>query len=106
MRTYRKPDLFASSKTEWLDKAREMARELLKRREYITSEDVTELCPLPRYLHRNTIGGIFQHSDFQMVGVALAKRPSSNGRLIRKWSLKNPALPKRWRSKMEYENGQ
>lgn len=81
------------------------AKELLQHREYITSEDVTAACPLPRYLHRNTIGGIFQHPDFQVAGVAFARKASSNSRLIRKWVLKNPPLPQKWVSRVEYDRG-
>lgn len=92
-----KPDLFKDAKVEWLDKARAAARKLLERREYITAEDVTAMCPLPRYLHRNTIGKILQHGDFVAVGFTIARRPSSNGRTIRKWALKNPPVPvKHW----------
>ncbi len=85
-----KPDLFKQPKQAYLDEARAVARKLLARRDYITSEDVTALCPLPRYLHKNLIGHIMQHPDFEAVGYAPARRPSSNGRVIRKWTLTNP----------------
>jgi hypothetical protein len=81
-------DLFAQSKEQWLAEARKTARELLKTRLAITIEDVLEVCPKPAYLHRNTIGGVFQHSDFRVCGYALAKKPSSHKRLIRLWGLK------------------
>lgn len=100
-----KQDLFKASKVEWLEKAREAARKLLERKEYITSEDVTFICPLPRFLHRNTIGGVFHHPDFQVVGVTFAKRPTSNKRLIRKWALKNPPVPHKSFSGVEYDRG-
>jgi hypothetical protein len=100
-----KPDLFKQPKIAWLEKARAEARKLLERKEYITSEEVTEVCPLPRYLHRNTIGGIFQHPDFQVVGVTFARRPSSNSRLIRKWALRNPVVPRKAFSNVEYDRG-
>lgn len=99
-----KPDLFRQSKTAWMEEARREARRLLAHREYITSEDVTAICPLPRYLHPNITGGVFKHTDFQMVGVTLARRPSSNKRLIRKWALKNPTLRKSF-SGVEYDRG-
>lgn len=99
-----RPDLFKQPKMAWTEEARNEARKLLEHREYITSEDVTAVCPLPRYLHPNTIGGVFRHADFQMVGVTLARRPSSNKRLIRKWALKNPVLRKSF-SGVEYDRG-
>lgn len=100
-----KQDLFKDVKTTWLEKARSEARKLLERREYVTSEDVTFVCPLPRYLHHNSIGAIFQHTDFQMVGTTLARRPSSHGRLIRKWALKNPPVPTRSWHGTEFDTG-
>lgn len=100
-----KTDLFKTAKAEWLEKARDTARELLKRREFITSEDVTAICPLPKYLHRNTIGGIFRDEDFQMVGVTIAKRKVAHKRLIRKWALKNPPAPQKWRPTAEWDTG-
>lgn len=100
-----KSDLFRDAKTEWLDKARIAARELLQRHEYITSEDVTAVCPLPRYLHRNTIGKVMQHADFLAVGYTTARRPSSNGRVIRKWTLKNPPIPVRSSRGVEFDHG-
>lgn len=100
-----KPDLFKSNKLEWCDKARAAARKLLENTEYITIEQVTEVCPLPRYLSRNTIGGVFQHPDFQVVGYTLARRPSSNSRLIRKWALKHPPVPTKSFRGVEYDRG-
>lgn len=101
----RGPDLFADPKAAWLEKARGEARKLLERKEYITSEEVTAVCPLPRYLHRNTIGGIFHHPDFQVVGYTMARRPSSNGRLIRKWALVRQPVPHKLFSRMEFDRG-
>lgn len=100
-----KQDIFKDAKAAWLDNARATARKLLERRDYITSEDVTAVCPLPKDLHRNTIGGIFQHSDFQMVGVTTARRPAAHNRLIRKWALRNPELPQKWQPRVEYDHG-
>lgn len=100
-----KPDLFKDAKSAWLNKARAEARLLLERRESITSEDVTARCPLPRYLHRNTIGKIFQHPDFQAIGYTLARKPSSNGRTIRKWTLVDVPVPRRAYNGAEYDAG-
>ena len=48
-------DLFKKTKREWIDEARDIARELLQQYPYITIEDVLKLHPLPTYLHHNTI---------------------------------------------------
>lgn len=97
-------DIFAQSKTDWLDKARHTARKLLETRSSITSENVTALCPLPKYLHVNLIGNLFKHPDFVAIGYSLAKRPTSNGRLIRLWALKHPPEPRRWKTPVEAED--
>jgi len=97
--------IFTQPKAAWLEEARATARHLLQEREWITAESVVALCPLPRYLHRNSIGGIFQHSDFQVMGYTFAKRPSSNGRMIRKWGLRNPPEPRKWKTPVEADSG-
>ena len=81
------PDLFQIDKVRWLDGARKVAYDLLKRRSTITIEDVLELYPLPKYLHRNTIGKVFQNEWFQHVGYTSSKRRISHGRTIRLWSI-------------------
>jgi hypothetical protein len=100
-----KPDLFKDAKADWLSKARAEARLLLGHREYITSEDVTARCPLPRYIHRNHIGSVFKHPDFQSVGYTLAKRPSSNSRVIRLWALRETPVPQKSVPRVEYDAG-
>lgn len=104
MPNYKKPDLFRSMKQEWLMGARATAHQLLKHREYITAEDVTVLCPLPKYLHVNLIGRLFQDEAFQVVGVTTARLPKARGHLLRKWALKTPHLEK-WTSKVEADDG-
>lgn len=81
------PDLFNQSRQQWLEGARLVARKLLRHRHKITIEDVLELYPRPKYLHRNTTGGVFQTDMFHAVGYTLARKPSSNGRVIRWWTL-------------------
>src|SRR5690242_9493270 len=104
-KTYKGPGMFAANKVQWYDEVRATARLLLQERDWITSEDVTAICPLPSHLHRNTIGGIFQHPDFQVMGYTFAKRASSNGRMIRKWGLKNPPEPRKWKTQIEADSG-
>lgn len=85
-------DLFQMSREDWVEGARLMARHLLETRRTITSEDVTLAWPLPKYLHPNTIGQIFkENSMFHAVGYTKAKRPTSNGRVIRIWTLSDEA---------------
>lgn len=83
-------DLFRQSKQEWLDGARATARKLLRNNYAITIEDVLEQYKFPKYLHRNTIGSVFKHSDFTTIGFVPSRRTVSHGRYIRQWTLANP----------------
>ena len=80
-------DLFKKTREQWLQEARDAARKLLAYRDHITIEDVLEVCPKPEYLHRNTVGRVFD-SEFQHVGFAKSKRVISKGRWIQQWRLR------------------
>lgn len=80
-------DLFSLSRGQWIDGARHAARGLLRRRPRITIEDVLEIYPRPKYLHRNTTGNVFRDEMFHAVGYTTAKNVSSHGRVIRIWTL-------------------
>lgn len=81
------PDLFNRTREQWLNGARKVAYNLLKTRHTITIEDVLELYPRPKYLHRNTTGKVFHDTWFQPVGYTASKRKISHGRTIRLWGL-------------------
>ena len=80
--------LFEQTKESWLEEARGVARKLLASKPYITIDDVTAECPLPGYLHKNTIGSVFKDSQFKTVGITKSTRPSRNSGLIMRWALK------------------
>lgn len=88
-------DLFKVQKIEWLEKARQTAKDLLKTRDKITIEDVLEVCPLPKFLHRNTIGAVFTRQEFDSVGIVYSRRKSSHRRLIRQWSIRDVTRKRR-----------
>lgn len=81
------PQLFQDTKREWLIGARITAKRLLKTKPRITIEDVLAVYPLPKYLHRNTIGNVFRDRDFQSVGFTKSRRAVSRGRWIMYWTL-------------------
>lgn len=80
-------DLFQVTREQWLEGARLTARKLLRYRSKITIEDVLEIYPRPKYLHRNTTGSVFKYEAFQPIGYTMAKKPTSHGRVIRLWTL-------------------
>lgn len=81
-------NLFALGADEWLERARHDARKLLKNRNSITIEDVLDICPKPEYLHKNTVGSVFNR-DFVPIGFIKSKRLVSRGRWIRTWKLRD-----------------
>lgn len=78
-------DLFKSQKQDWIDEARKVAHQLLKKQYSVTIEDVLRVHPLPKFLHRNTIGTVFSQSEFSKIGYAPAKKLSSHGRILGVW---------------------
>lgn len=102
-----RPDIFGPAKNAWVLKSRKIARELLRSRPWITSEDVTDLNPLPLYFHANTIGRIFRDQpEFKAIGYTIARHAKANGHVIRMWSLTEPLeAPKRIRVRGEYDDG-
>lgn len=90
MKTNTVQDLFSKTKQEWLEGARDKARELLLTKPCVTIEDVLEVYPRPNYLHRNITGSVFKDSDFQPIGHKASHRSVSHGRYIRTWVLRDP----------------
>jgi hypothetical protein len=87
-------DLFQLNREQWLNGARKVAYQLLQTRLTITIEDVLELYPRPKYLHRNTTGSVFKDAWFQPVGYTASRRAQSHGRTIRLWGLSEPFADK------------
>ena len=57
-----------NSKSDYIDQARDFAREWLQKHPVVCVQDVVENLPLPLELPPDTVGGIFKHPDFQKVG--------------------------------------
>lgn len=82
-------DLFRRTKQDWLEEARDTAEKLLATRRTVTIEDVLEVCPRPKYLHRNVTGSVFQDKRFKPEGFIQSRRTVSHGRIVRTWTLKD-----------------
>lgn len=81
-------NLFSEQKTAWITEARQVAHLLLKKQYSITIEDVMRVHPLPRFLHRNTIGNVLSSGEFKRIGYRPALKTSSHGRVISVWTEK------------------
>jgi hypothetical protein len=80
--------LLQETKEDWLDAARAEADKQLRYKTSITIEDVLNKCPLPGYLHRNTIGSVFNSRMYRPIGYTKSRRTVSRGRVIQVWGRK------------------
>ena len=56
------------SKSDYIDRAREFAKDWLQTHANVCVQDVVDHLPLPLDLPPDTVGGIFKHADFHKVG--------------------------------------
>src|SRR5215213_8397454 len=57
--------------------------------DYVTSDDLHRLFPLPEGVHHNAIGAVFLHSLFARTDHFIrSTRPDAHGRMIRKWRVR------------------
>jgi hypothetical protein len=79
----------ADNKASLLEFAKGVARDLGRKREFVTADDVQRvLVETHRISDRalgNAAGSLFKGSDWQFAGVTKSTRVSAHGRLIRKW---------------------
>lgn len=74
---------------DWLADARAHARLYCERHGSVTSDDVREgIGEQPEGISPNVWGTIFVDGSFKPIGHVHSKRPSSNGRMIRRWVLR------------------
>ena len=74
---------------DWLREARACARRQCELTGSVTSDDVREaIGEPPEGIHRNVWGAIWSTGEFKVIGWMHSKRPSSNGRAIRRWALR------------------
>jgi len=68
----------APTKSDFIEDAREFAREWLKTHPDVCVKDVTDRISLPPELPPDTVGGIFKHTDFVKVGTRLITMPKGH----------------------------
>lgn len=80
--------LLEREKTGWLEETRQLLiKELRAGKPFVTSDDAWRLNPLPTYLHKNTVGKLFD-TRFTTVGFTISRRKEAKGRTIRQWKLR------------------
>lgn len=79
-------EIAADASSEWLGRARTVAKHLASRRPWITIENVYDVVGLPD--HPNAAGSLFKGNEWQSTGFVQATRASRHCGILRKWSLK------------------
>ena len=77
---------FESESQAWLAQARQIAREVCRRKGTATSDDVLTATGLPEGLHHNVVGAIFRRG-FVRVGFTQTARPEGHARVIGVWEI-------------------
>jgi hypothetical protein len=81
-------ELFETHRPGYLTKARTIARELLQVRDFVTIDDIRELCPPPTGIDPRVMGAVFNRADFEGVGYIQSQRKECHKRPIQKFTLK------------------
>jgi len=85
---------FETYRLPYIERAREAARELLRQKDYITIDDVREVCPPPEDIDPRVMGAVFKQSEFESVGWTTSKRKVNHSRPIQRFRLKLPVRPR------------
>ena len=73
----------------WLAEARAYARRQCELTGSVTIDDVrTAVGELPEGIHHNAYGAVFASDEFYPIGFMASKRPSNNGRMVRRWTVR------------------
>ena len=66
----------------WLQKAREVARDMARRRGSVTIDEVREHCPPPDDVDPRIMGRVFMKSEFELIDHIESRRKVCHGRPI------------------------
>ena len=75
-------------KAEYLAEARAIARKLASKREWITADDIHEVCPVPAGIDSRIMGAAFPKDEGWEPGAYVpSRRPINHRRPVRQWRL-------------------
>lgn len=89
---------YEQGKVNYLEDARAVAKRLLRDRTSITTDDIWQHCPPPKFLNTKIMGQIFRGGQFEQTGQwEKSRRPTSHGRAVFHYRLKSndhiPVVP-------------
>jgi len=74
----------------YLERARNVAREIASKTGFVSADRVQEKLPLPKSLDKNILGALFRQKDqFKFVGYRKSTRKEAKGRVLRYYKYNN-----------------
>lgn len=83
--------LYEQHRADWLEQARQEARLLAERHNFVTIEMVRERCPPPAGVDPRVMGAVFTRSEWENCGYVIGKRKESHGRPVAQFRRKSNA---------------
>ena len=83
--------LFETSQPDWLTQARYVARSIAASREFVTIDDVRQVCPPPDGVDPRVMGAVFKGKDWECIGYQKSKRSACHNRPIGQFQIKEDA---------------
>lgn len=80
--------LFEVNRADWLQQAREVARNLGERCGEVTIDDVRRLCPPPESIDPRVMGGVFKKSEWKLIRHQPSTRATCHHRLVAVFKLR------------------
>lgn len=71
----------------WVQKARQKAIEHARIYGTVTSDDVHQICPMPKELHVNSMGAVFNTSELKLIRYEKSQREKSHSRVIGRYEV-------------------
>lgn len=81
-------ELLERTRGEYLHDARETARQLLRKRDYVTIDDIRLVCPPPKGVDPRVMGAVFTPAEFEAIGWIRSSRSECHKRPIQRFRLK------------------
>jgi len=81
--------LYEQHRADWLEQARQEARLLAERHDFVTIEMVRERCPPPAGVDPRVMGAVFTRAEWENCGYVMGKRKESHGRPVAQFRRKS-----------------
>lgn len=83
-------DLFETKRSEFLSLCRWVAKRIVKKQGFVTTDDVRKQVTIPEGVDGRVMGAVFNASDWEKVGYTQTKIKTSHSRPIAVFAYKHP----------------